>query len=100
MPSFHRPRRIEEEYRRALNALMQSWLKIVPRGTDLDAIFAFLNNGGGERVMQASDRLARSMVTATAVNNAQSWREAARTSTQGKRIFDLLRNEMQGPVGA
>jgi len=99
MPPFHRPRRIEEEYRRALNALMQSWLKIVPRGTDLDAIFAFLNNGGGERVMQASDRLARSMVTQTAVQNANSWREAARKSSQGKRIFDLLRTEMQGPVG-
>jgi SPP1 gp7 family putative phage head morphogenesis protein len=100
MPAFHRPRRIEEEYRRALNALMQSWLKMVPRGTDLDAIFAYLNNGGGERVMAASDRLARGMVTATAVQNAVSWRDAARKSTQGARIYDLLKREMTGQVGA
>jgi SPP1 gp7 family putative phage head morphogenesis protein len=79
---------------------MQSWLKMVPLGTDLEAIFAFLNNGGGERVMQASDRLSRSMVTATAVQNAVSWRDAARKSMQGKRIYNLLRYEMDGPVGA
>jgi SPP1 gp7 family putative phage head morphogenesis protein len=100
MPNFHRPMRIELEYRRALNALMQSWLKMVPAGSDLEAIFAFLNNGGGERVMQASDRLARGMVTATAVQNAVSWRDAARKSTQGARIYDLLKREMAGPVGA
>ncbi len=99
MPPFHRPRRIEEEYRRALNALMESWLKL-PANLDLDAIFAFLNNGGGERVMRASDSLAKRMVTAVAVQNANSWRDAARKSTQGKRIFDLLRREMAGPVGA
>ncbi len=100
MSPFHRPRRIEEEYRRALNTLMESWFKMVPRGTDLEAIFAFLNNGGGERVMAASDRLARGMVTATAVQNAVSWRDAARKSTQGARIYDLLKREMNGPVGA
>jgi SPP1 gp7 family putative phage head morphogenesis protein len=99
MPPFHRPFRIEQEYRRALDALMRSWMKL-PTGIDLDAIFTFLQNGGGERVMQASDRLARSMVTATAVQNAQSWREAATKSTQGKRIFELLKREMDGPVGA
>ena len=38
-------------------------------------------------------------MTALAVQNAQSWREAAGKSTQGKRIFDLLRMEMDGPVG-
>ena len=99
MLPFHRPRRIEEEYRRALNALMESWLKL-PGNLDLDAIFAFLNNGGGESVMRASDALAKRMVTAVAVQNANSWRDAARKSTQGKRIFDLLRREMAGPVGA
>jgi len=100
MPPFRRPMRIELEYRRALNALMQSWLKMVPAGSDLEAIFAFLNNGGGERVMQASDRLARGMVTATAVQNAVSWRDAARKSMQGARIYDLLKREMAGPFGA
>jgi SPP1 gp7 family putative phage head morphogenesis protein len=77
---------------------MERWLKL-HKGVNLDEIFAFLGNGGGEQVMQASDRLARAMVTQTAVQNANSWREAARKSSQGKRIFDLLRMEMQGPVG-
>src|ERR1700677_197786 len=95
---FHRPRRIEEEYRRALIRPMESWLKR-PKGLDLEEIFAFLGNGGDERVMQAGDRLARAMVTQTAGQNANSWREAARKSSQGKRIFDLLRVEMGGPVG-
>ena len=100
MPNFHCPRRIEEEYRRALNALMESWLRMFPHNPSLEEIFSFLGNGGGERVMKASDSLARRMVTAVAVQNAQSWREAARKSTQGRRIYDLLRNEMAGSVGA
>jgi SPP1 gp7 family putative phage head morphogenesis protein len=100
MPAFHRPQRIEQEYRRALNALMEIWLRTFPHDADLESIFAFLGNGGGERVMKASDSLARRMVTQIAVQNAQSWREAAAKSSQGKRIYDLLRREMAGPVGA
>ena len=100
MPDFHRPMRIELEYRRALNALMRAWAESFPHTADLDAIFAFLGNGGGERVMRASDLLSRRMVTAVAVQNAQNWREAARKSTQGRRIYDLLRSEMAGSVGA
>ena len=100
MSNFHRPRRIEEEYRRALNALMESWLRVFPHNPSLEEIFSFLGNGGGERVMKASDSLARRMVTQVAVQNAQSWREAAAKSSQGKRIYDLLRNEMAGSVGA
>jgi SPP1 gp7 family putative phage head morphogenesis protein len=100
MPNFHRPRRIEEEYRRALNALMESWLRVFPHNPRLEEISSFLGNGGGERVMKASDSLARRMVTAVAVQNERSWREAAAKSTQGRRIYDLLRNEMAGSVGA
>jgi len=99
MPPFHRPRRIELEYQRALDALMRSWWKAFPHSADLETIFAYLHNGGGERVIQASERLARAMVTQTAVQNAVSWRDAARKSSQGKRIYDLLRSEMAGPVG-
>jgi SPP1 gp7 family putative phage head morphogenesis protein len=100
VPPFHRPQRIEQEYRRALNALMDTWLRTFPHNADLESIFAFLGNGGGEKVMKASDSLARRMVTQVAVQNAQSWREAAAKSSQGKRIYDLLRREMSGPVGA
>ena len=100
MPNFHRPRRIEEEYRRALNALMDSWMRAFPHNPSLEEIFSFLGNGGGERVMKASDSLARRMVTSVAVQNAQSWREAAAKSTQRRRIYELLRNEMAGSVGA
>ena len=98
MPDFHRPRRIEDQYRYALDNLMRSWLHL-PRTPDLDSILAYLNNGGGVAVTEAAQRVARGMVTASAVQNAQSWREAAGKSTQGKRIFDLLRMEMDGPVG-
>ena len=98
MSDFHRPRRIEDQYRYALDNLMRSWLHL-PRTTDLDSILAYLNNGGGVAVTEAAQRVARGMVTALAVQNAQSWREAAEKSTQGKRIFDLLRTEMDGPVG-
>ena len=97
---FHRPRRIEEEYRRALDALMRRWMTSFPVGGNLDAVIAHLSNGGGDLVIRTSEQLARRMVTQAAVQNATSWREAARKSSQGGRIYELLRREMGGPVGA
>ncbi len=99
MPPFHRPRSLELQFQRALDALMRQWIK-GPRGDNLDDIFEFLTAEGNDRLMKASDRLARGMVTAVAKGNAVSWRQAAMQSTQSRRIHDLLAREMSGPVGA
>jgi SPP1 gp7 family putative phage head morphogenesis protein len=98
MPPFHRPRRLEISFQNALDKLMRSWITL-PKSAELESIIAYLSNGGGERFIAAAQGLARGMVTAVAVENAASWREAAAKSSQGARIYNLLRNEMAGPVG-
>lgn len=99
MPPFHRPRRIELEFKRALDALMREWLKRPP-GENLDDLFQFLNTEGSSRVTSAAERIAKGMVTATARENAISWRHAAMKSTRSRQIHDLLAREMDGPVGS
>ena len=96
--SFHRPRRLELEYQKVIEDLMRKWIKL-PAATNLDDIFAALMGANTERISGIAERLATGMVTAVAGVNAQSWREAARKSTQGRRIHDLLTKEMSGPVG-
>lgn len=49
---------------------------------------------------QAAERMAQRMVTGVAVTNARSWREAARKSLKGRRVFEGLKTEMASPVGA
>lgn len=49
--------------------------------------------------LQMAIALARRMVTGVAVTNARSWREAARKSMKGKRVFEALKSELTGPVG-
>lgn len=99
-PAFHRPRRIELEYQREIDRVMQRWLDN-PLPDSLDGILETLNRfGKAEEIVAAqSERLAAGMITAVAKGNATSWRAAARKSTQSGRIYHLLRNEMQGPVG-
>ncbi len=52
-----------------------------------------------ELIREAAETIARRMVTGVAVANARSWRQAAHRSLQGRRIFEALKTEMQGPVG-
>jgi len=94
--SFNRPLRLELDYQRVLESLFRKWVKI-PTNASVDEIFAALSSP--KPIGNVAERLATGMVTAVAKVNATSWREAARKSTQGRRIHDLLMREMQGPVG-
>ena len=48
----------------------------------------------------ASERLATQMVSRVYVTNARTWREAARRSSQSRKLYQLLQAEMQGATGA
>jgi SPP1 gp7 family putative phage head morphogenesis protein len=95
---FHRPKRIEASYARTLEEIFGDWIDF-PAIKSLDDLFSRMIRMADFTPAQTIDRIARSMVTAVAHGNAISWREAARTSTEGGRIYALLRNEMRGPVG-
>ena len=96
--SFARPRKLELDYQRLIEALMRQWIKL-PAGASLDDIFAALTQGDQEHLGATAGRLAYGMVTAVAKVNATSWRQAAKKSTQGRRIHELLLREMSGPAG-
>src|SRR5580698_5807649 len=48
---------------------------------------------------QASESIARRMVTNLSVENAQSWRAAANRSTKARQIYEALREELAGNTG-
>lgn len=48
---------------------------------------------------ELAERIARSMVTAVRVRNAQGWRAAANESTKSRLIHRLMQQELSGPVG-
>ncbi len=50
-------------------------------------------------VEKAAQSIASRMVSGVAVQNAQTWRAAARQSLHGRRIYEALRYEMGSPVG-
>jgi SPP1 gp7 family putative phage head morphogenesis protein len=53
-----------------------------------------------EAIRQAAEEIARRMLSRVAKTNATSWRAAARESLHSRRIYQALRTEMDGPVGA
>jgi SPP1 gp7 family putative phage head morphogenesis protein len=50
-------------------------------------------------IRAGAEVIARRMITGLAVTNARSWREAARRSLRGQRIYHALRDELRSPVG-
>lgn len=73
--NWKQPRRIETSFQRAL--------------------FDYLKDPDPDH----AERIARNMVTAVRVRNAQGWRAAANESTKSRLIHRLLQQELSGPVG-
>lgn len=98
---FHRPIRLEREYRKTLNELVREWVTIARIGdiSSIDDLFFWMNQFSNYKPLHSLDRIARGMVTGVAKGNAISWRAAAMETTKGRRIYELLRTEMKGPVG-
>lgn len=96
---FNAPPRVEVDYARTLEDVFRDWVNF-PAIDSIDQLFQRMNQLGNYEAARAIDRIALGMVTAVAHGNARSWREAATKATQGRRIYELLRVEMRGPVGA
>lgn len=95
---FSVPRRIELEFRRAMQKLLL--VDFPPDATAeqiRDKVLAF--TAKTNYLEKIGDFLARRMVTQLRVHNARSWREAARKSSRGREIYLALQEELRGPVG-
>jgi SPP1 gp7 family putative phage head morphogenesis protein len=93
--------RIEFEFRRQIQKLLDRYFRVPDTATlgqitQALADWSNLSNIFKEAALQIASRMA----TQLTVSNAKSWREAARVSSRGREIYESLRYEMRGPVGA
>ncbi|OPY84200.1 MAG: Phage Mu protein F like protein [Syntrophorhabdus sp. PtaU1.Bin153] len=94
--------RIEANYRLALKAMMDEFVSVLKplNVTDPLQILAALRDFyNGNFYRQAAYAAASRMITGLYVENARTWREAARQSTKGRTIYLSIQRELQGPLG-
>jgi len=80
------PRRAESDYFNWIWQILEKTrtLSLIDRGTFLDLW---------------SRQIAERMILGRLVSTQRTWRAAARESMQGRRVYELLQRELQGPVG-
>lgn len=94
-------RHIEREYYTALRRLVAYCQKLIQDDDGPWTIYRKLNRLSESGALNSwANKLSRTMVTNTLEENARTWRQAARTSGEGQRIYNSLQRELQGPVGA
>lgn len=99
-PSFHRPTRLEDVYRREIHRLIDSYLHIPDIATLGELNVRLVEYGKSSNFLQKyASVIARRMVTQTLVQNERSWRAAARKSSRGSEIYQMLRSSLQGDTG-
>ena len=102
MTGFRPSTRLEQEYARSIASLISEQLALsTVQAHDADLLAYMLRLVAHSAVFSnAAEALATNMVNRVAVSNAKSWREAARQSTQGRRIYELLQRELAGGAQA
>lgn len=83
------PRRIEADYFASVRDLLREYFVRRERGL----------YQADQYLREYAWTVARRMITGVLRDGGGSWREAARRSTQGERVFRALGAEMRGPVG-
>jgi SPP1 gp7 family putative phage head morphogenesis protein len=97
---FKRPTRLEAIYRRELERLLDSYMTI-PTTATLGEISARLVEYGqaANFIQRFAKKTAQRMVSGVLVNNANSWRQAASISSNGKLIHQMLKSHLNGRLG-
>lgn len=99
-PSFHRPLRLEEVYRREIQRLIDSYLKMPDITTLGELNVRMVEYGKSSNFLQKyAQTIAERMVNRIVVQNERSWRVAARKSNRGGEIYQMLRSSLQGDTG-
>lgn len=97
---FETPRRIEVEFRRAIENLLLTRLNIPPGATISEILDRISEVIRTETNFEKLGLLfSRRMVGQVKAINARSWREAARKAGRGQEIYASLRAELAGKIG-
>lgn len=96
---FARPQRLENVYRLQIDRLIDEYFAF-PTFSTLGEINARLVELAQAKsfFQSVAKQLALKMVTQVAVNNAHSWRAAARKASKGRFIHSMLQDNIQGSI--
>lgn len=100
-PQWNKRKRIEADYNEALSKLgrrISNRLKGAKDIGEIQGLLAAMPNDAA--FISFAEKQALLMITALWDNNARTWREAARNSMRGAEIYELLKGELQGNMGA
>ena len=93
-------RRIEVMYKRALRQITKTLEKKLMGLTDLRTILKTIKKfTDSKEFNEYAERSAMKMVTSLFSDAGKTWRQAARTNSKGKGIYEALKNELNGPIG-
>ncbi|QDX92059.1 phage head morphogenesis protein [Brevibacillus laterosporus] len=94
-------RRIEQTYRKAIQAVLKSLGESL---TDLEDASEIANRikdfTYNPLFLEYAEASAMKMVTHLFSDAGRTWRQAAKTNSKGRLIFQALQKEMRGPIGA
>lgn len=93
-------KKIEEEYFKDISQITFYLDKAIAGQEEPGAIVHVIKKSLNKPVFaRFCEEIARGMVTHVAVQNAKTWREAAREASKGRTIYEALKREFSGPVG-
>lgn len=94
-------RRIELAFRRALRRISQSIDRILRQSKDIEEVQdKLLALSVSQRFLRACEAAAMTMVTGLFADQGRTWREAAAANGMGRKVYEALRKELEGPTGA
>lgn len=93
-------RRIETDYSRSLQRLIhRAWQMVGDECSELDITECIRKIGRSKLLTDYAFAASRRMVTQTFADTARIWRRAAKKGSQGRMIYEALRNDLEGPLG-
>ena len=97
---FHAQRSVQRAYEDAISSIAKRVLMPKKKEQTVQEWLAELAARAEEEdVRRAADVLAGRMITQVNVKNARTWREAARRSHQPRKLYALMKKELEGQVG-
>jgi SPP1 gp7 family putative phage head morphogenesis protein len=95
------PGRIEIQYREEIDRLLETYFDLPSAPTLGELTSRLVEWSQIDRVfLRYAEKVASSMITGVATHDFKNWRDAATHAMKGPRIYDLLRRDISGSVGA
>ena len=102
MAALWAPKRIiEKRYIRSIQKIMKQFEQLAQgKHEPAEILNVWKEYAQSAAFQKAAEDIARKMVTSLFSDGQKSWREAARVNSRGRAIYEALKEELTGPVGA